>query len=136
MKQSGKLLAHSHHLMFSDHRCCDHDRHRGVHLHHHRHRVRPLLLLLLPADPAAGVHGAGAQSEVGADGRGIFSGIFYNHFPRSLRNKIYNLQLQYADDGETYFLRTIYCFSNFADAVPALGGRGRPDRRLRPPRWN
>ena len=87
MKQSGKLFAQSHHLMFSDHRCCDHDRHRGVHLHHHRYRVRPLLLLLLPADPAAGVHGAGAQSEVGADGRGIFSGIFYIHFPRSLRNK-------------------------------------------------
>ena len=91
MKQSGKLLAQSHRLMFSDHRCCDHDRHRGVHLHHHRHRVRPLLLLLLPADPAAGVHGAGAEPEVGAahtrtDGR-IFSGIFYIHFPRSLRNK-------------------------------------------------
>lgn len=64
MKQSGKLLAQSHRLMFSEHRCCDHDRHRGVHLHHHRHRVRPLLLLLLPADPAAGVHGAGAEPEM------------------------------------------------------------------------
>ena len=91
MKQSGELLAQFHRLMFSEHCGCDHDRHRGVHLHHHRHRVRPLLLLLLPADPAAGVHGAGAEPEVGAahtltHGR-IFSGIFYIHFPRSLRNK-------------------------------------------------